>query len=89
MAQAYDKNDNPDEAIEWYNKLISLTVGRIRTGHIYAKSFYFLAKIYQKKGWEGKAIEHFEKFLNLWQEADYAFPEIDDARKQLAVLQNR
>jgi pentatricopeptide repeat protein len=89
LAQAYSKNGNPDEAIEWYNKLLNLTMGRIRTGHIYAKSFYFLAKIYQKKGWEEKAIEHFVKFLDLWQEADYPFLEIVDARKQLAILQNR
>ncbi len=33
-----------------------------------------------------KAIEHFEKFLSVWKNADPSIPEAEDARKWLAGL---
>ncbi len=46
-----------------------------------------LGKIYEEKGWKGKAIEHNEKFLDLWRNADPGIAEVEDARKRLAGLQ--
>jgi tetratricopeptide (TPR) repeat protein len=86
LAQAYEKAGQPDQAIEWYNRLTHLTIGRVTTGHKYAQSFYFLGRIYQKKGWRGKAIEKYEKFLDLWRGSDYVFPELEDARQQIKLL---
>jgi len=40
--------------------------------------------IFQKKGWKAKVIEHYEKFLVLWKDADPGIAEIEDARKRLA-----
>jgi hypothetical protein len=45
-----------------------------------------LGKIYEQIGWEGKAIEHYEKFLALWKDADPGIAEVDDARERLARL---
>ena len=45
-----------------------------------------VGKIYEDKGWKGKAIERHEKFLDLWKDADPGIPEVEDAKKRLARL---
>ena len=40
----------------------------------------------QQTGREPKAIEYYEKFLDLWQDADPGLPEVDDARTRLSKI---
>jgi len=82
LAFAYYRAGDLDKALEEYERLTSLTTGRIDDGHIYAKSYYMLGKIYEKKGQKAKAIEHYDKFLDLWKDADPGVPEVEDARKR-------
>jgi hypothetical protein len=42
--------------------------------------------IIRKKGQSAKAIEHYERFLTLWKDADPAIVEVEDARMRLAGL---
>lgn len=86
LATAYYQAGNLERAQKKYEKIKSLTMGRIEFGDIYAESYYMLGKIYQQKDWKGKAIENYEKFLNLWKDADHNIPHIIDAKKQLAAL---
>ena len=53
---------------------------------LHAKSYYVLGKIFEQKGWPGKAIENYEKFLDLWKDADPGIAEVDDAKERLAGL---
>jgi hypothetical protein len=48
-----------------------------------------LGKIYEQQDNRGKAIENYEKFLDLWKNADSGFPEVEDARKRLAGLKSQ
>ena len=89
LAYRYLKSGDVEQAREDYEKILSLAAGRLYYGDIYAKSLYMLGRIYQEKDWEGKAIEHYDKFLHLWREADPGIPEIIDAKKRRAALQTQ
>jgi tetratricopeptide (TPR) repeat protein/predicted Ser/Thr protein kinase len=86
LASAFYQSGDMDRAQQEYEKIISLTTGRLRRGDIYSLSFYWLGKILQAKGQKEKAIEYYGKFLELWKNADKGLEEIVDAQMQLAAL---
>jgi serine/threonine protein kinase/predicted Zn-dependent protease len=88
LARAYYSSGNQDKAQKEYERITSSVSDRIDYGDIYAKSFYMLGRIYEQKGWRGKAIESYEKFLDLWKDADPGFPEVEDAQKRLDALRS-
>ena len=89
LASAYYESGDMEKAEQEYQKILSLTVGRMNEGHIFARAIYNLGKIYEEQGDAAKAIEHYEKFLDLWKDADPGLPEVEDARKRLAGLQKK
>lgn len=88
LARAYYKAGDLDKAREEYEKITRLTTGRKGDGDIYARSFYRLGKIYEQQDKKSKAIENYEKFLDLWKNADPGIAEVGDARKRLAGLKD-
>jgi len=86
LASTFYKSGDLENAYDYYEKIISLTTGRLRWGDIYAISYYMLGRIYQEKGWIGKAIDQYETFLDLWNDADPGVLEKEDAKKQSAFL---
>jgi serine/threonine protein kinase/Tfp pilus assembly protein PilF len=88
LAQAYFKSGDLENARKLYEKITALTTGRARYGDIYARSYYKLGIIAEQKGDKAAAREHYGKFLGLWKDADPGLPEVVDARKRLAGLQN-
>jgi tetratricopeptide (TPR) repeat protein len=86
LASAYYQTGDLEKAEEWYKKIHALTLGRLYYGDIYAKSFYMLGKIYEQQESKARAIEHYEKFLDLWKDADISISEVEDAKKRVAGL---
>ncbi|MDP2914514.1 MAG: protein kinase [Candidatus Aminicenantes bacterium] len=86
LAEAYERAGDLEKATETYQNILTLTTGRLRWGDIFARSYYRLGRLYQKRKSPAEAAAHFEKFLELWKNADPGLPEINDAKKQMALL---
>ncbi len=86
LALAYVQSGMLDEAIAEYERLTEFVPGE-RDWHLTHPIYYFqLAQLYEKKNMTAKAIENYEKFLELWKNADPGLPEKDDAKARLARL---
>jgi tetratricopeptide (TPR) repeat protein len=84
LALAYYQSGELNQALSEYERITSLTAGRLERGDIYAKSFYMLGRIYEQQGDTAKAKENYEKFLDLWKDADPGMTEVEDAKKRVA-----
>jgi serine/threonine protein kinase/Tfp pilus assembly protein PilF len=89
LGLAYYKSGALEKARKEYEKIDSLTSGRIGYADLYAKSFYMLGVIYEQQGNTAKAIENYEKFLNLWKNADPGISEVEDAKNRLTELKSQ
>ena len=83
-AQCYVKKGELDKAVNEIKK--SQAFYRYAHSLTYPQGFYLLGKIYEKKGDAQRAIQNYEKFLDLWKDADKDLPDLIEAKKRLAKL---
>lgn len=86
LAKAYQRTGNLIRAQAELEKILSLHLGRIGDGDFYAKSLYTLGKIFEQRGQKERSIRHFQRFLQLWGNADPGTPEVSDAKAILDTL---
>jgi len=86
LARAYRTKGKLDYAITEYERLVIFDPNSKDRRLIHPKYHYRLAKLYEEKGWSVKAIEQYEKFLEIWEEADPGIPEVDDAKERVKKL---
>ena len=87
LAAAQTAAGKSEKALESYERIASLSTGRIGFGAIYARSLYKLGLLFAHGNSQEKAIAYLQMFSTLWQEADPGNPEITDARRRIASLQ--
>jgi tetratricopeptide (TPR) repeat protein len=85
LAEIYLKIGRLDEAVAELEKALS-RYEENRVGTIAVKAYYLLGLAYEKSGWNKKAIEKYEEFLDIWKNADPGIKEVEDAKERLKKL---
>lgn len=86
LALAYFRAGRLEDARREYEEITRMTIARLESGDIYARSFYMLGQVYEQLGKKKQARANYRNFLDLWKDADSGLPEIEDARARLARL---
>ncbi len=86
VARAYIQKDQINNAILEYERLTTFDLSKEDRRFISPEYHYELAKLYEQTGQKEKAIERYEKFLDIWKNADPDIPELIDAKTHLAKL---
>jgi len=90
LALSYLKSGELSKAvIKFENALKRYDVSRTWSCIWAVKAYYYLGMAYELSGWNDKAIEQYETFLDIWKNADAGITEIDDAKKRLARLNSK
>jgi tetratricopeptide (TPR) repeat protein len=87
LGYAYLLDNNLPEAIkEFENTQTTYHVSSAYITPLYIKGFYLLGQAYEKSNWNEKAVEQYEKFVDIWKDARPPIPEVEDAKKRLDRL---
>jgi serine/threonine protein kinase/Flp pilus assembly protein TadD len=87
LARTYLKMDMIGEAVQEFERLSNWNIlSKVRNPIFASKVPYFLGITYEKSGWNKKAIEQYEEYLERMRDADPGIPEVKDARERLKKL---
>jgi tetratricopeptide (TPR) repeat protein/predicted Ser/Thr protein kinase len=86
FARAYYENGQLDKAIAEYERKVNFDPQSDDRRLVHPKYRYLLAKLYEEKGEAAKAKASYEKFLELWKDADPDLPEVADAKERLSAI---
>lgn len=89
LASAYELAGEPDSALAIYERAVS-TPGLYRIYDEYAtiaQTYRRLGELYEGRGEREKAVEYYDRFVNLWADADPELqPVVKDVRARIADL---
>jgi tetratricopeptide (TPR) repeat protein len=80
LASAHRMAGRLNEALKAHQEILQLHGG-------HALSHYVLGQIYEEMDRPADAAHEFTKFLEMWSNADEGLPQVEDAKKRLAALQ--
>jgi len=87
LAQAYLESGKIGEAVAELEKaLLRYDENRAAYAIWSVKAYYLLGLAYEKSGWNNKALDSYETFLDIWKNADPGIPEVEDAKERVKKL---
>jgi serine/threonine protein kinase/Tfp pilus assembly protein PilF len=87
LGRAHLSAGNLGQAVEWLERAVKdYGHGRSEALILNVTVYYELGRAYEESGWTDKAIATYEKFLNIWRDADPGLAKVEDARARLARL---
>jgi tetratricopeptide (TPR) repeat protein len=90
-AQAFDVTDQPDSAIAEFERFVDTADPFMRSKPDFlAGSYKRLGELYETKGNTARAIENYQKFIDLWNDADPELqPAVRSAKARLEELKKK
>jgi len=79
LGEAYFKMRELNKAVEKFGDVLKINPN-------YAQTHFLLGLVYEKKDRKEKAREHFQKFMEIWKDADENLPQLTEAKKRLEKL---
>jgi len=91
LAYAHVRLGKLDKAIEKYKAFIQAETDVLsyEGQELWILSHYQLGMLYERKVEPAEAAKYYERFLEIWKDADPGIPEVEDARKRLARLKGQ
>jgi tetratricopeptide (TPR) repeat protein len=87
LAETYLEAGRHDLAVSLMEKaLLRYDLSRLLSTVRAVKTYYLLGMAYEASGWNEKAIEQYETFLEIWTDADPGIEAVKDARARLEGL---
>jgi len=79
LGEAYFKTGELNKAEEKFQAVLEINPN-------YAQTHFLLGMLYEEKGRKEKAREHFQKFIDIWKDADENLPQLIEVKKRLEKL---
>ena len=88
IGRAHDLAGRPDSAIVWLERFVATPDADMDFSALYdAGSYKRLGELYEAKGNSAKAVANYEKFVDLWKDAEPALqPSVREVRARLDRL---
>ncbi|MCK4412280.1 MAG: tetratricopeptide repeat protein [Candidatus Eisenbacteria sp.] len=86
VARVHARAGSLDAAVAEYELLTVTDPNQRGRRSIHPIYHYRLAKLYEERGSRRAALREYEKFLEIWRDADEGIPELDDARERFVAL---
>jgi tetratricopeptide (TPR) repeat protein len=83
LGRAYLENGDEDRALRWFRRVSGAGTERLWWPVPHVRSFYYLGKIYERRGETDKAREHYRRFYEYWKDGDLDRDRVEEARRFL------
>jgi tetratricopeptide (TPR) repeat protein len=87
LGHSYLRANRVGDAVDMLERCLRrYDAGNLLWPEYYVITHYWLGQAYEASGWNDKALEQYETFLDIWKNADEGLPSVEDARTRLARL---